>query len=32
MTRNGTLITAAAIFGFLAATSFAIGWVSEALF
>ncbi len=32
MTRNGTLITAATIFGLLAATSFAIGWFSQAFF
>ncbi len=32
MTRNKTLATAAAVFGLLAATSFAIGWIAQILF
>jgi hypothetical protein len=32
MTRNGTLITAATLFGLLAATSFAVGWFWQGLF
>jgi len=31
MTRNATLLTAAAVFGFLAVASFAIGWLIQAL-
>lgn len=31
MTRNTTLATAAAVFGLLAATSFAIGWIVQIL-
>jgi len=32
MTRNGALSTAAALFGLLAATSFAVGWFWQSLF
>jgi hypothetical protein len=32
MTRNATLITAATLFGLVAATSFAVGWFWQALF
>jgi hypothetical protein len=31
MTRNATLITAAALFGIIAAASFAVGWIIQAL-
>ena len=31
MTRNATLMTAAALFGFIAAASFAVGWLIQAL-
>jgi hypothetical protein len=32
MTRNATLITAAALFGLIAAASFVIGWLWQSLF
>jgi len=32
MTRNGALSTAATIFGLLAITSFAVGWLWQSLF
>ena len=31
MTRNATLITAATLFGLIAALSFAVGWFIQAL-
>jgi hypothetical protein len=31
MTRTATLITAATLFGFIAAVSFAVGWFIQAL-
>jgi hypothetical protein len=31
MTRNATLITAATLFGLIAATSFAVGWFWQGL-